>query len=318
MASLTLVTRTKDIGKHVSQSTVNEFEESIQLSGNVSVVDNQAILLPKVVKYAFSKCGISVKMPSCINTGRNYFSVLMGPAFEKVFPHFLLAEKRSVYLFDAWPDKHEAIVSFLQRAGINNVFFSSSQVTDIFNAKILDCKAHWIPEGILPSTYQALDYDQKNIDVLQFGRKYDDLHQKIVGRLEGAQKTYLYERNRGELVFRDHHAFIDGLARTKISICIPSTITHPERSGTISTMTVRYLQSMVSKCLIVGVMPEEMRDLFDYDPIIEIDMRNPSGQLRDILDNMHRYTALIEQNYDFVNRFHTWSKRWNSIERILL
>ena len=30
--------------------------------------------------------------------------------------------------------------------------------------------------------------------------------------------------------------------------------------------------------LIIGRMPEEMKQLFDYDPIIEIDMSDPCGQ----------------------------------------
>jgi hypothetical protein len=70
-----------------------------------------------------------------------------------------------------------------------------------------------------------------------------------------------------------------GLANSKISICVPSDITHPERTGNISTITNRYLQSMASKCLILGKLPHDMLHLFDYNHIIEIDEENPVLQI---------------------------------------
>ncbi len=165
--------------------------------------------------------------------------------------------------------------------------------------------------------YRFRDYSRKDIDVLAFGRKYDQHHEQVVDDLEESGFTYLYEKQKGDIVFKDRLAFIDGLARTKISICVPSNITHPERSGTISTMTIRYLQSMASKTLIVGIMPEEMKLLFDYTPIIPIDMDCPAGQLTAILKDFDRDIPLIERNYAFIREHHTWAHRWNSIRQVM-
>ena len=60
---------------------------------------------------------------------------------------------------------------------------------------------------------------------------------------------------RGGSFSRRRDAFIDGLARSRVSICVPSSVTHPERAGDIETMTIRYLQSMVSKCVVLGRAP---------------------------------------------------------------
>jgi hypothetical protein len=138
----------------------------------------------------------------------------------------------------------------------------------------------------------------------------------IVDSLAEKGYTYLYELKKGELIFPTRQDFIAGLAKTKISICVPSSVTHPERSGNIETMTIRYLQSMVSKCLIVGHAPKEMIDLFGYNPVIEIDFTNPVGQIESILNNYNSYTALIEKNYNEVIQHHTWQCRWEQIKMV--
>ena len=74
-------------------------------------------------------------------------------------------------------------------------------------------------------------------------------------------------------------------------------------------MTWRYLQSMAAKCLVVGRAPDEMKQLFNYDPVIEIDMNDPCGQLRHIIDHYADYEALIEKNYQTVRERHQWPNR---------
>lgn len=312
-----LITGNKVLSQHVSQDTVAEFEESIRASGDVSVISTQSGLVTKAFRYAFTRYRLSPdRLPLWPREGV-CFSVLMGPAFEKMFPHYLLAEHRNAYLFDAWPDKHDLILHFLRKSAIANVFFSSRQVAELISDQVTRTNVQWIPEGILPSRYKACEYDQRDIDVLQFGRKYEELHEQILQPLAAQSVRYLYERNRGKLVFATRHGFVDGLSRSKIVICVPSSMTHPNRAGQISTMTVRYLQAMVSKCLVVGIMPDEMKTLFPYTPLIELDRHNPAGQLLDILHNYHHYTDLIDRNYQYVCQHHTWAERWQTILPII-
>ena len=82
-------------------------------------------------------------------------------------------------------------------------------------------------------------------------------------------------------------------------------------------MTWRYVQSMASKCLILGRMPEEMRQLFDYRPIIEIDLAHACEQLEEILGNFHKYDELIERNYVYVKEHHQWPNRITQIAAYL-
>jgi hypothetical protein len=56
-----------------------------------------------------------------------------------------------------------------------------------------------------------------------------------------------------------------------------------------------------------------MKYLFDYQPIIEIDIENASSQILDILANYESYFPLIERNYTEIQKFHTWDIRLEEI-----
>ena len=74
---------------------------------------------------------------------------------------------------------------------------------------------------------------------------------------------------------------------------------------------------MASKCLIVGYVPDDMKYLFDYNPIIQIDMKNPTQQINDILKKFSEYTKLIQKNYLEVKEKHQWKNRVAVIQSIL-
>lgn len=249
-------------------------------------------------------------LPVIPGSQNHYMVVLMGIHLRQCLPYFSIAKRKSIYLFDAWESAHPMIQSFVQHFSVDDVFFSSWQVTEKFRRIDRSHRYHWIPEGVDPNQYKQVDYAEKNIDVLQIGRKDDAYHDQIVGPLQNMGVKYLYEKTRGQIIFPTREDFTIGLARSRISICVPSNITHPERSGSISTMTNRYLQSMISKCLIVGIKPIEMDMLFDHNPMIEIDRCDPVGQICDILKNYEKYVPLIEKNYQAVCQNHTWSRRW--------
>jgi len=74
---------------------------------------------------------------------------------------------------------------------------------------------------------------------------------------------------------------------------------------------------MASKCLVLGKAPEEMIQLFGYNPVVEVNMENPAEQSIEILENYENYNELIEMNYKTVVEYQTWAKRWDQISTIL-
>jgi hypothetical protein len=314
--------------RHVSHDTVAEFENSVLLDPRVRAVRPVVPSLPTVGLNLFTmvkridsltnwRMKATIPVDSHQKHSRDYFAVLMGADIMKCLPHFMLPARKSIYLFDAWPNRAEEIREFVEHYDVNYVFVTSLQAAEKMNTAIQGCSVRWIPEGVDPSLYSYRPFAERNIDVLQIGRKFDAYHELIVEPLAQLRKVYLYERTRGELVFPTRAEFVDGLARAKISICVPSSITHPDRSGEIETMTTRYLQSMVSQCLILGHAPSEMVRLFGYNPVVEIDMKNPVEQIDSLLDHYSDYEPLLQRNYEAVISQHTWSHRWRTIARVL-
>ena len=86
-------------------------------------------------------------------------------------------------------------------------------------------------------------------------------------------------------------------------------MTHPERSGDVETVTYRYFESMASGCLIWGKCPQELFDLFGYNPVIEADEHDPYGQLDEILQNLGKYQELVGRNYQRLMEVGTWKVR---------
>lgn len=298
---------------HVSMDLYYEFEARIINKPNWEIINGvgsiQARVLRQLLKFI-------PPFQLLIKKHKNY--VVIGYQKEKFFPYFHFnADLKALWMYDAWQPLFDEIEKTIRAYKINLVFTASKQSADYFNTlNIPNFESHWIPEGIDITQYQFIPYQERTTDVLQLGRKWNEYHEKIKS-IEN-QLIYKYEKKAGQIIFPSREDFLFGLANSKISICVPSDITHPERTGKISTITNRYLQSMASRCLILGKLPHDMLHLFDYNPIIEIDEENPLAQIEAILANFDTYIPLIEKNYEVVKKFHNWDNRVTQIENFIL
>lgn len=297
---------------HVSMDLYYEFEDRIlnkphwEIKTGVGSI--QARVLRQLLKFI-----PPIQLP--IKKHKNY--VVIGYQKEKFFPFFhFKADLKVLWMYDAWEPLFDEIEKTIRAYKINIVFTASKQSADYFNTlNIPNFQSHWIPEGIDVDQYQFIPYQERTTDVLQLGRKWNEYHEKI--KTIEKDIVYQYEKKAGEIIFPTREDFLFGLANSKISICVPSDITHPERTGKISTITNRYLQSMASKCLLLGKIPHDMVHLFDYNPIIEIDDNNPIAQIEAILSNFDTYIPLIEKNYETIKSFHNWDNRVTQIENFI-
>jgi hypothetical protein len=244
----------------------------------------------------------------------NFASMISGD-FRIIVPASLFSRHNYIYMYDVWPRFQRWIFPLLDVFNITYVFFSSRQVYEDYVRKSPNnkCKAMWLPEALNADEYQFREPGQRGIDVLEFGRNYEAYHHLITATLQQQGKKHVFKVPGQPILFEGKQAFTEALAQSKIVICIPSDITHPERAEYISTMTLRYLQAMASKCLIVGIMPSDMEAAFGYNPIVEIDMDNAAAQIIAVLDNYNAYRPLIEKNYQEVKAKHQWTNRWEVI-----
>ncbi len=324
-----LTAQTRWLNRHCSQDVVDDFERAIlfdtdarEEKGNERI----ASLFKKIYRrLAHLKTGkldfvrramLSSPRLTIPRDDSDYFVVLMNLDMWKCLPLLKSRGHKSAYFFDAWPHNFHPLRRFIRDLGLDTVFTSSSQAADMLNECISNCRFHWIPEGIDMDIYGHHDYEKKDIDILQMGRRYDAYHQHILSVAAEVRKTYVYEQDKTQIIFPTRQEFVEAMSRTKISVCFPQNITHPEIAGDIETMTNRYLQSMASKCLVLGKAPREMIELFGYNPVVEVDMDQPAKQLKTILTDFDKYMPLIEKNHKNMSN-HTWKKRWEEIQRIV-
>jgi len=250
------------------------------------------------------------------STTINFASMISGD-FRLMIPVCFFSRQNYIYMYDVWPRFHHWIFPMLRFFNITYVFFSSRQVYDAYikSYPAGPCKAMWLPEALDGSAYHFKTHQERSIDVLEFGRNYDQYHDLILQPLKKHNYKHVYKTPDMPVLFPGKAAFTAALAESKIVICVPSNISHPDRAEYISTMTLRYLQAMASKCLVVGILPSDMEAAFGYIPIVEIEMERAGEQLTAILANYEEYLPLIEKNYQEVMVNHQWVNRWAVIRQ---
>lgn len=246
-----------------------------------------------------------------------YITPLMQMAAFRAFPQCLLSETIA-YCFDCWPSAYERWAQFFRATQMKVAFFSARQSAEWMANAIPGLEAIWMPEAIELAGYATpIPFEQRAIDVLELGRRWDTYHDRVVEHCAQRGYVHRYERTKGELVFADDAAFREGLVNTRISICFPSSLTHPERSGDVETMTLRYLESIASRSVIIGSCPQELKDLFGYNPLIEYDQSDACGQIDTILRSINEYDALVDRNYERLLEVGTWDARFKTMIKML-
>lgn len=281
------------------------------------VVNNNSRLKSWIVrKLAASPIFYNLRLKLSTSNNINFAAMISGD-FQLMAPAVFFSRRNYIYMYDVWPRFHKWIFPLLDFFNITYIFFSSKQVYELYqqHANGNKCKAMWLPEAITVDEYFYKPAEERSIDVLEFGRNYAAYHDLIAGKLALKNKKHVFKTPEQQVLFPGKVEFTAALADSKIVICIPSDISHPERAEYISTMTLRYLQAIASKCLIVGIMPSDMEEIFGYMPIVEIDMEHAAEQIIDVLDNYQNYLPLIEKNYETVKTKHQWQNRWGIIKQ---
>lgn len=196
------------------------------------------------------------------------------------------------WITDCWPEDIDKWDCIFRRHHMKHVFFSARDAANLFAPKFPHIQFHWLPEAIDPTSFgPQKPLSNRSIDVFEMGRSSSVYHEAI--------KPILQEHSFQHL----HHTFVepvqkfhDVLADTKILVCFPKSYTHPNTIK-FETTTARYFQGISSGCLLIGHSPQELVDLFGYNPVIEIETGNEQEQLLTILDQLPVYQAFAHKNY---------------------
>lgn len=300
---------------HVSYDVVDEFLESIPYSKDIQQSKTN-YYKDKIIEKIYNKTpSIISSYQSFRSTEDNrthFFGVYMGIRNLYGWDSLLKSSYRSMYLFDAWIHNHDLIASLVVRLNIDLLFVSSRQAAEILKKRLPNRQILWCAEGCRPEIYKYKKYSERKIDIIQLGRRYEYIHKQL--KTLPSTISYAHQNDNGSLLFPTHKGFLDGLSNSKISICVPQALTHPDVAKGIVTVTNRYFQSIASKCLILGYAPQELIDLWGYNPVIELDKDNAREQVIYILKTYKDYLPLIERNYKTLIANHTWAARWDAIK----
>lgn len=198
--------------------------------------------------------------------------------------------------FDCWEPDYPAWLTLLHRLKPRIAFFSARQSAAYMGSKLPGLQTIWAPEGINPADFTATKpLRDRSIDILEIGRKNNQYNVSISGYCAEQSYVHLFERECGAIVFTSRAELITGLADSKISVCFPSSITHPGRSGNVETLTQRYLEAIASGCVLLGHCPAELRNLFGFDPVVAVDESDPVGQIAHIVENIDNHADLTHR-----------------------
>jgi hypothetical protein len=153
----------------------------------------------------------------------------------------------------------------------------------------------------------------RGIDVLELGRRSDPWHDSVAPHLTSLGRTHLFQRSPNELIFSDASAMHRAFADTKVSVCFPSSTTHPARSGSVTTMTHRYLESIAAGCLVLGESVPELTVLLGMEPVQNVDWTAPARQLDHLLNTLGEWQTLVDSARLALSRVGDWHHRAQSI-----
>lgn len=212
------------------------------------------------------------------------------------------------FLWDCWPGNWDKLVYSLILLRVKLCFVTSKQVQDMLKTTIPSLHCIYIPEAVNNDRFtKGGPLVGRTNKVFEVGRKHPIYH-KILGD---------YFRDEKGIISDYVEDFENTLSNTQISISFPRCDTNPEMACEVETLTERYWESMFSRCLIVGRAPKELIDLIGYNPVIDVDWKDPQKQLGDILANIDCYQELVDKNYKVACEKGTWSSRLPIIKEAL-
>lgn len=265
----------------------------------------ECIRLRKYEKY-YESFSYHVDLPSfdcCKDEARLRFVEGACVRFD-TFPDYITHEVIPV-IWDCWPSHFENMAKWFKKHDVKTAFFTSSQTADRMRKLYPNKNIYHLAEAIETNLYKkGGELSKRNYDFLEYGRVCYYVNTNTLPnnvRILSSRCEQGILKNRGML--------IDALSDAKITICLPRCINQPEIAGDIETLTQRYWECMLSRVVIIGKAPKELIDIIGYDPVINLDRENFSGQVQDILQNIDSYQDLVNRNRETALRYGDWENR---------
>lgn len=223
----------------------------------------------------------------------------------------------ALYCWDVWEPTLDGWCRLIRVLRPVVVMATARESTSWLQGRV-SCPVIHVPEAVDVRTFRAgIPLHQREIQLLELGRRWDPWHEAVLPTIRSIGLRHVFQPAPGTLVFPGREAMIDGLSKSAISVCFPSNVTHPERSGAIETLTQRYLEAMASGCLVVGHAPKELIDIFGYNPVIESDPTNAPDVISQVVSDLSEYQMLADRNRKSVTQMCSNQERADKVIAIV-
>ena len=149
--------------------------------------------------------------------------------------------------------------------------------------------------------------------MLEFGRSNDKVFKadqlKSVFDNKNRNLNHVCTKQNGKFIYTNEQLY-QAMRNAKVTIALSRSMTQPEMGGDIETLTQRYWECMFSRMVMVGHAPQELVDFIGYNPIIELrDDISAEALIRDVLEHVEDYQALVDKNRETTKRIGSWDMR---------
>lgn len=224
-------------------------------------------------------------------------------AFYEIIPFF----------WDVWPNSFERTASWLGKYQVRTALFTSSQTAERMKERFSQMNILFVPEGIDASEYgegrplcqrtnllYEIGQGKRCFLKSQYPKEYERLSSLPVEGLIPNKKSY-----------------IEALCNAQVTVTFPRCDLMPEETGDIETLTQRYWEAMLTRSVIVGRAPKELIDLIGYNPVIDLDKKNPIRQIEDIIAHIEDYQPLVDRNRQVALEKGEWQVRMREVAKWL-
>lgn len=217
-------------------------------------------------------------------------------------------------VWDCWPHYQEPTARWMERHDVRTAVFTARDTAEWMRQRLHGVDILWCPEAVdAPLFDGGKALRERTTDVLEFGRGSEGV---VPLRLPG-DVSHVRTKVDGHFIFNDEELRA-AMADAKVSIALPHSITNPEFSGGLETLTQRYWECMLARMVMVGHAPRELVDLIGYNPVVEVPVDENAGEaytakILEILAHPDDYQPLVDRNRDTALRMGDWNVRMRHV-----
>ncbi|MEM0913990.1 MAG: glycosyltransferase [Planctomycetota bacterium] len=210
------------------------------------------------------------------------------------FPPLGLRRELVPWCMDSWPKFDAGLHGFFEKFGVRRACFTQRAAVERCRAAMPEIAASWMPESTPPEIYDAsLPLADRPTRIISYGRQLDGMNEALAAL--GDESSGVLDAATCRRRFADLDSLRAAIGRARTTLAYPRSLTHTDFSGGSETMTLRYLEAVASRTVLMGATTQEMVDLFGFDPVIEATPGTVGDLVREVVEHPERYQDHVDR-----------------------